>query len=156
MRIHSNVLRKRVEQFRNRLVAAESVHQNPVPVEKRHVHLAVDDSVHEEYVRGDVVSCFRVEPLEGDQVQEHVLGGVVHNQGWEPKHAAAEGDVAEAVCAAFHEADSGVLELCCGADDLVVAVEPSSAFWFGDARSVRGSLVDEAFSVDVQYVHTFA
>lgn len=60
------------------------------------------------------------------------------------------------MCAAFHEADSGVLELCCGADDLVVVVEPSSAFWFGDSSSVSGSLVDEALSVDVQHVRAFA
>jgi len=79
IRVHSNVLRERVEQFRNGLIAAQSVHQNPVPVEKRYVHLAVDDGVHEEYVRGDVVSRFRVEPLKGDEIQEHVLGGVVNN-----------------------------------------------------------------------------
>jgi len=62
-----------------------------------HVHAVIDDRAYEEHVRRYLVAGSDVETLEGNEVQQHVLGGVAHHEGWEPKHAIEEGHVTEFV-----------------------------------------------------------
>ncbi|KAG6382769.1 hypothetical protein SASPL_157522 [Salvia splendens] len=120
--VERDVLRQRVEQLGDGLVAAERVLYDAARVEQADVHRAVDDVVHEEDIRGEVVARAHVEALERDEVEVERLERVVHHDQGEPQHPPTERDVLEAPGLATLDADPGLVELRGRADDVVTAL----------------------------------
>jgi hypothetical protein len=118
VRLEHDVLGDAVEQLRHRLVAADGVLDDAAGAQQRHVLGRVDDVVHEEDVRRDVIAGADVQPLERHHVQEHVLRGVVHRHRRHGEHAVPEPDAVEAVRLAVPEPDPGLVQLQRRPDDV--------------------------------------
>jgi hypothetical protein len=118
LRLDHHVLGDAVEQLRHRLVTSDGVLDDPPGAEQRDVLGGVDDVVHEEDVRRDVVAGADVQSLERHHVEQHVLGGVVDGHRRHAQHAVPEPDVVEAVRGALLEPDSGLVELHRRPDDV--------------------------------------
>ncbi|RRT84978.1 hypothetical protein B296_00007372 [Ensete ventricosum] len=111
LRVEHHVLGEAVEELGHRLVAPYRVLDDPLGVQQADVLGGVDDVVHEEDVGGDLVARPEVQPLEGHQVQEHVLRRVVHHDHRQAQHPVVEADVPQAVALALLEPDPRLVQL---------------------------------------------
>lgn len=113
LRVQHHILGQAVEQLGHGLVAPDGILNDPLGVKQADILGRVDDVVHEEDIRGDLVAGAEMEPLKGHKVEEHELGGVVDDDDGEAKDAVAELDVAEASCLALLEPDASLVQLLC-------------------------------------------
>ena len=132
--IKGQILGHCVEQIGCLLVTPNEVVNNPFWAQKFDISTIVDDAVHEHDEGSDISASRDVAMLEGYEIQEPWFRRVSNYEIGKFQGAVVEGDVQETFAFTFNEADTGLVELCGWADD-VVADPLILTPWFGDWES---------------------